>query len=45
MNYYITQEQYEQLKEMGNNLEDIETIEDFHKLIEQVGNQRASDLV
>ena len=45
MNYYITQEQYERLREIGNSLEFVEAIEEHQKLIEQIGHQRVSDLV
>lgn len=45
MNYFVTQEQYEQLKKMGNNLEDVETIEEYEKLLEEIGNQPMTNLV
>jgi type II secretory pathway component PulF len=46
MNYYLTQEQYEQLREMADSLlTDVETGEDFAKLLDQIGNQKVSDLV
>jgi hypothetical protein len=45
MNYYLTQEQYEQLRECRNSLEFEETIEAFDKLLDQIGNQKVNDLV
>ena len=43
MRYYLTQEQFERLREIGNNLEDGETIDEYDKLIEAIGNQRLLD--
>jgi hypothetical protein len=45
MNYYLTQEQYEQLKEMGNSIEFLETLHAFDELITQIGNQPISTLI
>lgn len=39
MNYYVTQEQYEQLREMYNAIESLESLEKYGKLIDQIGNQ------
>jgi hypothetical protein len=41
--YYITQEQYEQLRGYGISLEVIETIAAFDKLIDLIGNQPLPD--
>jgi hypothetical protein len=54
VNYYLTQEQYEQLREMYNAMESLESLypleslearEAYGKLLDQIGNQKASDLV
>lgn len=39
MNYFITQEQYEQLKEMSNSIEFIEVLNAYDELMGQIGNQ------
>ena len=43
MTYYLTQEQYEQLREMYNAMESLEALEEYGKLLDQIGNQKASD--
>jgi hypothetical protein len=45
MNYYITQEQYEQLREIWHHTEPLTVQEELNGLIEQIGNQRVTDLV
>jgi hypothetical protein len=45
MNYYLTQEQYEQLKKFEDAFEWQDANEAYAKLIEELGNQKASDLV
>jgi hypothetical protein len=45
MNYYVTQEQYERLRDFRHNLETIIDREDFEILLNDIGNQKASDLV
>ena len=45
MNYYLTQEQYEQLREIYNAIESLEELEKYGALLDQIGNQKASDLL
>jgi hypothetical protein len=45
INYYLTKEQYEQLREIYNAMESLESLEEYGKLLDQIGNQKASDLV
>ena len=51
MNYYLTQEQYEQLRAIADGVElfiDYKRLEQsaaLDELIAQIGNQKASDLV
>lgn len=45
MNYYLTQEQYEQLREFIQHLDAIEDKFFLDELLGQIGNQKASDPV
>jgi hypothetical protein len=45
MNYYLTQEQYEQLREAWHQIEPLTVQEQLGNLLDQIGNQKASDLV
>jgi DNA modification methylase len=38
--YFITQQQYEQLKEIGHSIVFIEVGEEYNQLLEQIGNQQ-----
>jgi hypothetical protein len=38
--YFITQEQYEQLREISHSIVFIEVGEEFNQLLEQIGNQQ-----
>jgi hypothetical protein len=44
MNYYLTQEQYEHLKDMGLGFDEVEITEEYATLINQIGNQPVSAL-
>jgi hypothetical protein len=43
MNYYLTQEQYEQLKKFEDCFEWQDVNADYAALINQIGNQKASE--
>jgi hypothetical protein len=45
MNYYLTQEQYEELKKFEDCFEWQDMNEAYAKLIEELGNQKASEPV
>lgn len=45
MNYYLTQEQYEQLRAVWHQIEPLTVQEQLSGLLEQIGNQPISNLI